>query len=109
MSQEVEEFYVAIKNGSDFTFMGKTMTNEEIADRLNRYFDTLSFYADGFTYFAISFISDPPCGPLMDDFSETDPFEQERPGKRARETIDKENFTDEQKVWLENRYDDPFP
>lgn len=51
-------------------------------------YETLEFYADPDTYFAVAIISDPPCGELIDDFSETPAFGF-KPGKRARECINK--------------------
>jgi hypothetical protein len=47
----------------------------------------LDFYANPETYFAISFLPDPPSGGFIYDFSETDLGR--KPGKRARKTLDK--------------------
>lgn len=47
--------------------------------------DALVFYADPDTYFAIGFFPDPPCGPFMEDFSET-PL-GDKPGKLARTVL----------------------
>ena len=51
----------------------------------------LAFYADADTYHAIGFFPDPPCGDLMEDFSEHGdrlyPEGDQRPGKRAREAL----------------------
>jgi len=44
--------------------------------------EALAFYADPETYFAVAFLSDPPAGPFMEDFSETDLGM--KPGKLAR-------------------------
>jgi hypothetical protein len=46
----------------------------------------LLFYADPETYFAIGFHPDSPCGPFIDDFSETDLGE--KPGKLARKLLE---------------------
>lgn len=49
----------------------------------------LEFYADPENYHAIAFFSDPPHGEFMNDFSETDwsDYDRPMPGKRARELI----------------------
>ena len=49
--------------------------------------NTLDFYADPETYFAIAFIPDPPSGEFMDDFSDTS-YLGRKPGKMAREALD---------------------
>ena len=46
--------------------------------------ETLAFYADPETYFAIGFFPDPPCGEFMEDFSDTGVELGFRAGKRAR-------------------------
>jgi hypothetical protein len=53
--------------------------------------DTLSFYADPQTYFAIAFLPDRPNGDFMDDFSDCEDEYGDcfKPGKRAREAISK--------------------
>jgi hypothetical protein len=53
--------------------------------------NTLAFYADPQTYFAITFIPDPPNGEFMDDFNkcEDEYGEWIKPGKRARKALDK--------------------
>jgi hypothetical protein len=61
-------------------------------DEVKLMLDTLLFYAEPLTYFAIGFWPDRPCGEFMDDFSEArDQFgvERTKPGKRARELFDK--------------------
>lgn len=66
----------------------RKFTDEEVALML----ETLLFYAEPDTYFAIGFWPDRPCGELMDDFSETQDqngFDKVVPGKRARELFDK--------------------
>ena len=45
----------------------------------------LEFYANPDTWFATSLLTDPPCGAIVDDFSEIDG--RERLGKRARQAI----------------------
>ena len=47
----------------------------------------LSFYADPFTYYAIGFFPDPPCGEFIRDGSDT--LEGYKPGKLAREELEK--------------------
>ena len=56
--------------------------------------ETLWFYADPGTYFAIAFFPDPPCGEFMDDFEEPNPelemwdgIPSPKPGKRARASL----------------------
>lgn len=53
--------------------------------------EALEFYADPFTYFAIGFWPDPPCGDFMDDWSQHGhpdfAVDDERPGKRARAAL----------------------
>jgi len=47
--------------------------------------DALHFYANPETYFAIAFLSDPPSGPFMEDFSDT--YLNVKPGKLARKVL----------------------
>ena len=64
------------------------MSNIKIhRDILWEMMQVLDFYSDPETYFAIGFFPDPPCGPFIDDFSETDMGT--KPGKRAREIMRK--------------------
>lgn len=51
----------------------------------------LEFYADPETYFAITFLDDPPSGDFMDDFSDDHggEFDRPMPGKRARAALAK--------------------
>ena len=44
--------------------------------------ETLKFYADPDTYFAIAFLPDPPCGEFINDFDEL-----RKPGALARKTL----------------------
>lgn len=53
--------------------------------RILRLEETLGFYADPATYFAIGFFPDLPTGPFIDDFSETELGS--KPGKMAREAL----------------------
>jgi hypothetical protein len=53
---------------------------------------TLAFYADYDTYFACGFAFDRPCGEFEEDFSEDDEG-YPRPGKRARNVLDKYQIT----------------
>jgi len=59
---------------------------EEIIKENERLIETLLFYADPETYFAIGFFPDPPCGDFIRDFSETIALGR-KPGKRAREVL----------------------
>ena len=52
---------------------------------LNRLIETVRFYADPDTYFAIGFFPDRPCGDFIDDFSDTELGL--KPGKMARECL----------------------
>ena len=47
--------------------------------------ETIGFYANSETYFAIGFLPDKPCGNFMNDFSET--HLGKKPGKKARESL----------------------
>lgn len=52
--------------------------------------ETLKFYADPDTYFAIAFFPDHPCGDFINDFSEChheDLGTVIKPGKKAREAL----------------------
>lgn len=49
--------------------------------------ETLAFYADPETYFAIAFVYDRPCGDFSDDESESDSELGIRHGKRARAAL----------------------
>ena len=62
----------------------KLLITEMRAD-IDRLMEAVDFYAKTETYNTISFQSDPPCGGLMDDFSETTLGMQ--PGKRARQAM----------------------
>jgi hypothetical protein len=54
--------------------------------------DALEFYAEPLTYFAVSVLSDPPSGAIMEDFSrverEIDGVIVNVPGKMAREALE---------------------
>lgn len=58
------------------------MTNKELEAEVTRLRDALDFYADPETYFAVAFLGDPPCGPFLEDFSETELGR--KPGNVAR-------------------------
>lgn len=49
--------------------------------------EALGFYADPDTYFAVAFLSDPPCGDFMTDISSVDG--KVEPGNRARRALAK--------------------
>lgn len=51
--------------------------------------EALQFYSDEATYHAVAFVADPPAGSFMDDFSEDEGSEYERPmpGKTARAAL----------------------
>ena len=61
---------------------------DEEADRMR---EALEFYADPDTYFAISFLTDPPCGAFADDFDEDhgapEYTRRPMPGKKARKAL----------------------
>ena len=63
----------------------------ELEDERDRLRETLEFYADPDTYFAIGFWPDAPCGLFVEDFEEVpDPCQGgmvPRPGKRARAAL----------------------
>jgi len=59
-----------------------------VAESQTLLLETLQFYADPMTYFAVGFFPDSPYGEFMEDFSETEEL-GEKPGKRAREVLDK--------------------
>ncbi len=48
---------------------------------------TVIFYGNPSTYHACAFIFDPPTGGFDRDFSKTDMYEDEKPGKMARDTF----------------------
>ncbi len=63
-----------------------------VSEDLLEVIDTLQFYSSPETYFAIAFLSDPPAGEFLDDFSVVeDPCGIGglvlRPGKRARAAL----------------------
>lgn len=49
---------------------------------LKKVIDTLGFYGDPETYFAIGFFADPPCGGFMEDFRDTEGMGR-KPGNKA--------------------------
>ena len=59
---------------------------EALLDAETLSIETLEFYADPHTYFAVGFFADPPNGDFMDDFSETEELGS-KPGRRAREAL----------------------
>ena len=69
-------------------------SNSKVIERLEaenaRFKKALEFYADPETYFAIAFFPDPPNGEFMEDFSDTGPELGSKPGKRAREALERE-------------------
>ena len=54
---------------------------------INHLVETLLFYADPDSYFAISFATDPPCGDFANDFEYSERYRREMPGKRARKVL----------------------
>lgn len=50
--------------------------------------DVIEFYANPETYFAVSFIGDPPCGEFVEDISET--HLGWKPGRRARAFLERD-------------------
>lgn len=66
---------------------------EEAAEKiLSALVDALIFYASPDTYFATSFLFDPPCGEFSEDFSEVPGSDYDRPmpGKRARSALEQD-------------------
>jgi hypothetical protein len=66
-------------------------SHDELGTRLKSAEETLAFYGDPETYFAIGFLPDRPCGEFEDDFEELDGAlghpgggSWTKPGKRAR-------------------------
>jgi len=69
---------------------------KKIQHKLSKYITTcntlsesLFFYANPDTYFAIGFVPDPPCGDFINDFDNTG-----KPGSNARKTLRKLNLLD---------------
>ena len=58
---------------------------KELEKEVRRLRKALQFYADPETYFAFVFFPDRPCGPFVEDFSETDLGY--KPGKKARKIL----------------------
>ena len=67
---------------NDMTTREKSAIRKELVDAL---VDALDYYADPETYFAILFLSDPPCGDFMNDFDQTSLGW--KPGAKARSVI----------------------
>lgn len=59
---------------------------KEANENIQKAVDTIQFYAEPGTYFAISFMDDKPSGEFMDDFSDT-PELGMKPGKMARQFL----------------------
>jgi len=57
----------------------------------NEMLDALVFYGNPDTYFAIAFLGDPPCGSFIKDTSYCPSVTSYKPGKLARETVQKIN------------------
>ncbi len=53
--------------------------------------DAVKFYADPATYHAIAFLSDPPAGEFVEDFSYDEDYGRDMPGKRGREAVKRFN------------------
>lgn len=51
--------------------------------------EALAFYADPETYHAITILADKPTGGFDEDFSMSEYYGYEKPGKRAREAFEK--------------------
>jgi len=65
------------------------MTKDKIINKLE---EALLFYADPDSYFAITFLSDSPCGEFITDFDKEYEFInyiKPMPGKRARQVLKK--------------------
>jgi hypothetical protein len=68
-------------------------SDEQVVERIKMWGDTIAFYADPETYFAIGMFPDSPCGDFIDDFSKCAHPQGgiwEKPGKRARAAFDLE-------------------
>lgn len=59
---------------------------DELEEKIAKLGHALMFYAMPETYIAVGFRPDPPCGDIMDDFSDTG-YLGHKPGKLARETM----------------------
>lgn len=70
---------------------------ESLKKELEKTRQILYFYANPYTYFAVAFFPDPPCGDFMKDFSKIpshwDEFGQMsdsyKPGKKARKFLER--------------------
>jgi len=62
-------------------------TLEQLEAKCEKLAEGLCFYADPDSYFAISILTDPPCGGFAEDTSEVDSYDREMPGRIARETL----------------------
>ena len=66
-------------------YQAEKVTREEMRADIDRLMGAVDFYSQPETYSAVSFISDPPCGAFMTDFSETSLGM--KPGKKARQAM----------------------
>lgn len=66
--------------------MRRARGQRKLQVQLMRCAEALAFYANPDTWFAVGMLPDPPCGEIMDDFSEPEWSTMYRPtpGKRAR-------------------------
>lgn len=71
----------------------KRPAEDKLRARIAELEAALEFYANPDTYFAIGFFPDLPCGDFMDDFEEID-IRGYKPGKKARECLDRKNTPD---------------
>ena len=66
-------------------YQAEKVVQEEMRADIKALMEAVDFYANPETYFAIAFISDPPCGAFVEDFSET--ALGMKPGKKARQAM----------------------
>jgi len=64
------------------------VTIQAAMDRIEELETALAFYADPDSYFAISIMTDRPCGGFAEDIGEVDAYDREMPGKLAREILE---------------------
>lgn len=67
----------------------RTTSAAELCHIIGILYDTVQFYADPDTYFAIGFMFDSPTGEFSEDFEYNDDYRRDMPGKKARQTLDR--------------------
>lgn len=61
--------------------------NKDLKNKIEDLVETIRFYADPESYFAIGFFPDSPCGEFINDFEEINKNLGYKPGKKAREIL----------------------